>query len=159
MKIKTIIDNIKSKNKNKRLLSINTLLQAKINLETTIKETIADLIEKIQKRGSVAKTKVDLEKKEEQLIYYKLAQQEANLQKHPDGKSNFYYIYKKSNLEKKRSALEDSKKKRLSKVTQQSIDKDIVAIEKQIELISTKLTTFNTSHKIQIELVPELNLL
>ena len=95
----------------------------------------------------------------EQLINYKLAQQEANLQKHSDGKSNFYYIYKKSNLEKERVGFEEIKKKKISNVLKQKVDKRLVAIEKEIQSIVPKLTKFNNEHKVNVNLVEGLNLL
>lgn len=148
-------------NKKTRLIAINTLLQAKSNLEDSIKSKITSLSSIFKKNDdNLLQTELEsLKNNEEQLINYKLAQQEANLQKHTDGKSNFYYIYKKSNLEKRRVGLEEIKKKKISNVLKQKVDKLLVGIEKEIQVIVPKLTKFNNNNKINVSLVEGLNLL
>lgn len=149
-------------NKNKTSLLINTLLQAKINLEEKIKINFNNLYKFIKKNDDLSKLKKELDKseiEEEELIKFKLAQQQANLQTHSDGKSNFYYIYKKSNLEKRKIALINLLNKKVTKQIKEYINNIISSIDREIELISVKLTNFNRTHKIEIDVNKNLNLL
>lgn len=141
-------------------MSVSSLLETKNNIEASIKSAFSSLISIFKKNDDdlLEKELEKLSKEEDLLIELKLAQQEVNLQKHADGKSNFWYIYKKSNLEKKRVAFEDIKKGKISNKIKQKIDKVLTEIEREIQSISAKLTKFNSDHKIDVKLIPGLNL-
>lgn len=150
--------------------SIEQLLKYKERIENEVKTTrsqfatiIGDAKEKKKREYYEEllfnKNIVDLlDQKDEQLVYLKLAQQNANLQLHKDGKSNFYYIFKLNNLKEKRKAIEpflDKNKIVLSekdKVTKEIID----FLTTQITEIENKLTEFNSTRKVKIYINPNL---
>jgi len=107
---------------------------------------------KIDKQNNIPNDIVLLkQKKSNALIKFKLAQQTGNSKHHtlfslPIGKSNYYYIFRKSELEREKSFLE-------RKVTKnKSFDKEIKHINKEIDEIKTKLSLFNLNTFIWIKL-------
>jgi hypothetical protein len=160
-------------------LSMSTILKIKERLE---KEIIQDSkrIEKLvkncadNKNNSNLKVKdlVDLkERKEIQLIELKLIIQKGNLAKHKNGllngRSNFYYIYKLSNLVAEKKTLYNLDGI-FSGSTLENVDCDIThsevltklrKTEAEIQTIEIKLSNFNHSHKEKVELDSDLNLI
>lgn len=85
---------------------------------------------------------------ENELIKLKELLRDANAGKHKDGHSNDYYIYKLSNLNNKlyhlrKVRIDDTDNKRIENIT------------KQVASIKKKLTSFNESTKVTIDVTDE----
>lgn len=144
----------------KKKLRLKTVLKIKKHLEDLIEETYDDII-----RYNETDIKVDvlfdrLEAAIEQLIAVKEAVQKANQGKHKTGKTNNYYIYKYSELQARKRFLN-----RISGVDpehcQISPDEAKVMIRKlnaELDVISSKLTNFNTRKRVTVTLDPILKL-
>jgi hypothetical protein len=159
----------------KKLL-LNKILKIKEDLEESIRRD--DYL--IQGSNSIiAENKRDIDireveklrdKKEDQLVELKLIIQEANMKKHRDGNSNFYYVYVLSNLKRLKglyirlnttNGLKESKKGTINysaEITADESNKKILEINKKIQDIEIKLATFNQNTEVKVSLDPDLNL-
>ncbi|MFW5794991.1 MAG: hypothetical protein ACOCV1_05865 [Bacillota bacterium] len=153
---------------NIKLIKIETLLMAKENIENSITKNIEqiDILLSSKKKNKNDLLNIalsDLTRKNKQLIYFKLAQQRANSKKHKNGKSNFYYIYELSNLNKWRSYLIDVKKKIASKkLGRENFFEPNKMLEETMEKINKlneKLANFNKNTNIYVKVIPGLNVL
>jgi len=156
----------------KRRISIIELLNYKDKIEKEIISNRSQLSEIISSTKANASTNIYsnlytvnkalismIRQKEEQLIIFKLTQQKINLRKHKDGKSNFYYIYKLSNLTQQKKAFELLLKDCSGS---QNNKKHFIAVrinelENSIKEIEGKLSEFNNKNKVWIYFNPELS--
>jgi hypothetical protein len=154
-------------NKNTSTVKLETLLKAKSNLEQSIKtdwDFVGKLVNK-KKPSEEAFTKAVnvLTKKEQQLVNFKIAQQRANLKTHLNGKSNFAYIYELSNLNNAKEYLESVKKTiaklKLAKNEFLAPNRMLDEIVRKIQIITQKLSEFNSTQTVRVQLVPGMNLL
>ena len=150
-------------------ISVDLLLKYKNQLEKEIQINKAQLLsaysessnkKSLQYYEDLALRNKDLQNliniKENQLLEFKLAQQKANTLKHPDGKTNFYYIYKLSNLTQTRRSYDSL----LAKTTgnKKMIILNILNnIIKEINDIERKLEQFNHKNKIYVKLNSSLS--
>jgi hypothetical protein len=135
---------------------------------TTLKYALDDLVEDIKQEKitiiryfSSDKFLIEdffasLELKERQLVILKTALQKVNLQKHEDGKTNSEYIFELSNLNNRKDILlnlDPSKKN--SQWTHEKLTEEIKKIDIEINKIKNKLTIFNNSKKVKVEVLLE----
>ena len=168
-KIRKIINLIKQfiLGNNISIVKLETLLKAKNNLEQSIKtdyEFIGKALSKKKPQLDVFTTAFSaIKTKHEQLVLFKLAQQKANLKTHLNGKSNFAYIYELSNLNNEKEYLDNVKKMiaklKLAKNEFDEPNKILNEVVRKIQIISEKLSTFNSTQMVKVQLVPGLNLL
>ena len=151
-----------------RKVKIETLLKAKLSLEEDIDKDCNTMVNIFSKKSKaktdlLTKTYEGLRLKELQLVYFKLAQQKANLKTHLDGTSNFAYIYQLGNLKKKKEYLDTVKKKitslKLAKEEHEEPNRLLNKLVRDIQAISTKLSNFNKVESIRVQVIPSLNLL
>jgi len=169
LKITNLITFIKNLfiNNNIRNVKLETLLKVKTNLEQSIRNDWEFLGKLITKKTTETEAFLTafyaIEKKNLQLVYFKLAQQKANLKTHSDGTSNFAKIYELSNLNATKEYLENVKKKiaklKLNKVEFDGPNKLLIETVRKIQDINTKLSEFNRTQTAQVQLVSGLNLL
>lgn len=136
-------------------LQLNAVVAVKENIETLINEYENTII-KQNKQMNVDALMNTLLMLQDQLIVVKEAIQNANKSKNSDGKSNNYFIYKKSNLEKHRKFLTKlsrsiGKDDHLACFNKDFINEKKKSLESEIKEIQTKLTKFNNSKKVSVE--------
>lgn len=171
-KIRNLLNSLLNKLlfKNSRIIKVETLLKIKENLEDNINKSY-EIINKLLSSKKKEKEKSELfkiavnkiQKLNTQLTYVKLAQQKANLKKHEDGNTNFYYIYELSNLNKFRDYLVNVKKKIASKKLGsdefEEPNRLLTETMSKITKIMDKLAIFNQTQNIRVQIVPGLNVL
>ena len=135
------------------LLKIKTTLVKQIKYDREVIRTY--LNKKVENLEGIEE---DLDKKEEQLIIIKEVIQNANKSKHKDKLTNNFYIYRMSNLKEKKDFYQSLNIGRDSTWTNEELKSKIRKLDEEINKISDKLTDFNTSKKIKVELNPDLEL-
>lgn len=135
------------------ILKIKTALVKQIKCDREIIKTYLNTKDK-----NLEEIEDELDKKEEQLIIIKEIIQNANKSKHKDRLTNNFYIYRMSNLKEKKDFYQSLNIGRESNWTNKEITSKIRKLDEEINKISDKLTTFNTSKKIKVKLNPDLNL-
>ena len=144
----------------KKKLQVRTVLDLKEDLERRIIETEKEIVKyNTHKEIKVNGLLDTLTKLGDQLIIIKEAVQTANKSKHKDGKTNNFYIYTLYNFKRTRTLY--NKINCNDKNSQFSIDEInqlIKNIEEEERKIRDKLTAFNTSKTISVELDEDLNL-
>lgn len=135
------------------ILKIKTALVKQIKCDREIIKTYLNTKDK-----NLEEIEDELDKKEEQLIIIKEIIQNANKSKHKDRLTNNFYIYRMSNLKEKKDFYQSLNIGRESNWTDKEITSKIRKLDEEINKISDKLTTFNTSKKIKVKLNPDLNL-
>ena len=146
----------------KKKLQLQTVIHIKDSLSRDIVELQKDIIKYNNSEKKVDTLFETLDKKEAQMIVIKEAIQKANRDKHKDGKTNNYYIYRLSNLNGKRVMIQDLLQEHNAKTSQQSeesLKKDLSNILSEIDTVKSSLKTFNRDHKITVILDESLNLL
>ena len=135
-----------------------------------IQETVVKLIEETENSICIhnsTEKKVDglfdhLLKLEDQLIIIKEAIQTANKSKGSDRKTNNYWIYTLSNHNRRRvfyNTLNPSKGDEKAQITFDKVRSLRKLLAGQIEVARNKLTAFNNSKKIKVDLDDSLNLI
>jgi len=146
----------------KKKLQLQTVIHIKNDLSRDIGELQKDIIKYANTEKKVDKLLIKLDKAEDQLIVIKEAIQKANRDKHKSGKTNNYYIYKLSNLNARRVMLEELLQKhnpKSSQLSDEEMKEELATILSEITTINSSLRTFNSDHKIAVELDESLNLL
>ena len=145
----------------KKKLLLQTVIHIKDDLSRNIVELQKDIIKYNNTEINTAGLLDKLEKSESQIIVIKEAIQKANRDKHKDGKTNNYYIYNLSNLNSRRVMTETllQKTNKNSQLSEKKLTEDLHNILTEIDLVRSKLATFNTTHKVTVELDESLNLL
>jgi len=129
-----------------------------------VDEIDADLKEII--RGN-SKPKIDVDlleknviKKEDQLVVLKEVVQEANKSKLTrKDRTNNYYIYRRGDLKKRKNALLSISQSKENQWDETAVNKRIRELNQEINQITEKLTLFNNSKKVKVELNPDLDLI
>jgi hypothetical protein len=141
-------------------LQLNTVVAIKKDLENRLVE-YQDNIIKHNLTMNVAAFMDTLVKLQDQLVIVKEVIQNANKSKNSDGKSNNYFIYRKSNLEKFKKFLITLKDSigvydRNAHFNDEYIKSQKKSIESEVKTIQKKLTTFNDSKKVSVKFDDEL---
>jgi len=147
----------------KRKLQLQAVLQLKNDLEERIEQTEKSIIGYNTTDIKIDSLLEKLDKYQEQLIIVKEVIQNANRTKHSDRKTNNYYIYKLSNLQRRRKFYQAlyAMPEQADKTAQ--LDKTEVlsrkrSLETEITTLQAKLSNFNTSKTVSIEIDESLNL-
>jgi len=147
----------------KRKLQLKAVLQLKDDLEERIEQTEKSII-----GYNVTDVKIDsllekLDKYQEQLIIVKEVIQNANKTKHSTRKTNNYYIYKLSNLQRRKkfyrllySSINNTEKS--AQLNREEILSRRRSLETEIETLQTKLSNFNINKTVSIEIDESLDL-
>ena len=148
---------------NKKKLRLSTVLTLKEDLEQSIKHTEESII-----RYNSTDKKIDgllerLDAFERQLEKVKEVIQSANRLKHPNKKTNNYYIYRLSSLMNRKRfygtrlvrAIRDTEKAQINKIIAAQKRKDL---QVEISAIKKRLTEFNEKKSITLEIDESLNL-
>lgn len=142
-------------------LYLDTVLKIKEKLTKDIDSDMKAILSFMTaKEVNVNSYEEQLLKKQAQFIIIKEVIQKANTKKHRDGKTNNFYIFRLSNLkEKKLKLLFEIKDDPENQWSNEIVTKKIKEIDKEIDEIRRKLSIFNKSQKVRVELDPELELL
>jgi hypothetical protein len=134
-------------------------LSAVIKIKDFIEKLILNSQENIAKYNNtemrIDKLLENLEIAEKELVPIKEVIQEANKEKHADGKTNNYYIYHLSNLKTRKIFLSNLKTTDKSQLNKEKIDEYIAEIDKEINEIKPLLAEFN-KREVSIELTDNL---
>lgn len=133
----------------------------KDDLSRDVSELQKDIVKYFGSERKVSSLMQTVEKKEDQLIIVKEVISNANKQKHSDGKTNNWYIYRLSNLNAKRVMLENllSKATSKSEISKSQIKADLDKVLSEIRKIKSSMIVFNRDTKVKIDLDESLNLL
>lgn len=135
------------------------------NLRDEVEEKITNFYNFIQSSNEdnvdLEPTLIKLEKLEEQFIVLKEVIQDANRIKHSDTKkTNNYYVYLLSNLNKRVIHLHgiNISNNDNAYLTSEDISEELSALKSQIRDIKSRLTTFNRDTVVKVEIDKTLNL-
>lgn len=147
----------------KRKLQLKTVLALKEDLEELINKTEDSIA-----RYNVTEKKIDallekLARYQEQLVIVKEVIQKANMAKNSDRKTNNYYIYKLSNLQKLKRFYGRLMSEMGSNDQGAQLDLNTLverrrSIETEISTLQNKLSNFNETKTVSIEIDETLNL-
>jgi len=146
--------------KHKLTLSEALTLQEKI--VRGIEETENSIINYNSTDKNTSNLFVHLTDLENQLVVIKEAIQTANKKKGKDGKTNNFWIYTLSNLNRRRAffnLLNPKKDDKKAQVTKKKVEEMRKSVGEDINKIYNKLEIFNTDTKIKVEINESLNLL
>jgi len=146
----------------KKKLQLGTVINIKADLERDISELQKDVIKYAKTEKKIDTLLSTMDKKEAQLIVIKEAVQKANRDKHKDGKTNNWHIYRLSVLKANKSMLEDliqGHDEKLSQISKDKLNEDLKNNLQESNTIRSALSVFNRDHNITVELDESLNLL
>lgn len=147
----------------KRKLQLKAVLQLKDDLEEKIEQTEKSIIGYNNTDVKIDTLMEKLDKYQEQLIIVKEVIQTANKSKHSTRKTNNYYIYKLSNLQRRKKfykALYASigKTDEAAQLSKEEVLSRSRSIGTEIETLQTKLSNFNINKTVSIEIDESLDL-
>jgi chromosome segregation ATPase len=147
----------------KRKLQLQAVLQLKNDLEERIEQTEKSIIGYNTTDIKIDSLLEKLDKYQEQLIIVKEVIQNANKTKHSTRKTNNYYIYKLSNLQRRKkfyrllySSINNTEKS--AQLNREEILSRRRSLETEIETLQTKLSNFNINKTVSIEIDESLDL-
>jgi hypothetical protein len=140
-------------------MKVKLQLQTVVNLQRDIEDKIVNYEDSIVRHNTelnVDSLLTTMLKLQDQLIIVKEVIQTANKGKNSEGKTNNYFIYKKSNLEKFKKFLRKlkdaiGKNDENAHINSAEIDQKKKATESEIKNIQTKLDKFNDSKTVSVE--------
>lgn len=135
------------------------------NLRDEVEDQITNLYKFIQNSNEdnvdLEPTMQKLEKLEEQFLVLKEVIQDANRNKHSDTKkTNNYYVYLLSNLNKRAANLREISISNNDNayLTSEDISEELAELRKEIGNIKSRLTTFNRDTIVKVDIDETLNL-
>lgn len=147
----------------KRKLQLRAVLQLRNDLEELIEQTEKSIVGYNSTEIKIDVLLEKLDKYQEQLIIVKEVIQTANKSKHSDRKTNNYYIYKLSNLQRRKKFYHilyqaANRMEETYQLSQEDILTRRRSIETEITALQTKLSNFNITKTVSIEIDESLNL-